>query len=292
MWRSWSAMHWAIHTGLFGRFTSTVPRHHPLAVVGSHHSPEVMHRPDFVPVSTQAMRSKFDAIGRHMELRMGKPFFTVDAVLDTASRQIGVYAGAADLVQQACWELADRRTYVKWAKRTYDVMVIGMPRSFHYGDGMGTNPILMLQAISAQIIRQQRVLSDHPVVICSSVCDGYFHDEEFPAYREVYGLFQRDRAATLPDVEKFGEALSRDQRYIDAYRYRYGYHPFHLHDDQLRTHRRTEVRGHLHEWGEGAGLCRVMGMNTRATFEEALADARAYRPDAAILALPALKTAR
>ncbi len=263
--------------------------------IGSHHSPEVMHRPDFVPVSTHSlMRSKFDAIGRHMELRMGKPFFTVDAVLDTASRQIGVYAGAADLVQQACWELADRRTYVKWAKRTYDVMVIGMPRSFHYGDGMGTNPILMLQAISAQIIRHQRVLSDHPVVICSSVCDGYFHDEEFPAYREVYGLFQRDRAATLPDVEKFGEALSRDQRYIDAYRYRYGYHPFHAFSMISCGHIAEQRCAAIYIVGaKEPGYARAMGMKTRATFEEALADARKYTgPDAAILALPkAFKTA-
>jgi len=57
--------------------------------IGSHHSPAVMHRPDFVPVSTHSlMRSKFDAIGQHMEKRMGKKFFCCDAVLDTYQRKL------------------------------------------------------------------------------------------------------------------------------------------------------------------------------------------------------------
>jgi len=77
-------------------------------------------------------------------------------------------------------------------------MVFGMPQAFHYGNGMGTNPILMMQAISAQIIRHKRVLSDNPVVICSSICDGYFHDEEFPAYREVFNLFQKIMRTRFP----------------------------------------------------------------------------------------------
>ncbi len=34
------------------------------------------------------MRKKFDAIGQYMEKRMGKPFFTCDAVLDTYQNQI------------------------------------------------------------------------------------------------------------------------------------------------------------------------------------------------------------
>jgi len=109
--------------------------------IGSHHSPAVMHRPDFVPVSTHSlMRSKFDAIGQHMEKRMGKKFFCCDAVLDTYQRQIAVFSGAADQVQPLSWEVADKRTYVHWAEKKYDVMVFGMPQAFHYGNAWAPTP--------------------------------------------------------------------------------------------------------------------------------------------------------
>jgi hypothetical protein len=257
--------------------------------IGSHHSPAVMHRPDFVPVSTHSlMRSKFDAIGQHMEKRMGKKFFCCDAVLDTCQRQIAVFSGAADRIQPLSWEVADKRTYVRWAEKKYDVMVFGMPQAFHYGNGMGTNPILIMQAISAQIIRHKRVLADNPVVICSSICNGYFHDEEFPAYREVFNLFQKDYANTLPDVERYAEYLSRKQEYIDKYRFDYGYHPFHAFSMISCAHIAEKHCAAIYIVGaQEPGYARAMGMKTRATFEEALRDARKYvgdRPN--ILALP------
>jgi hypothetical protein len=263
--------------------------------IGAHHSPAVMHRNDFVPVSSSSlMRSKFDAIGQHMEACMKKKFFCCDAVLDTAQRQIAVFSGAADLIQPLCWEVADRRTYVHWAEKKYDVMVFGMPQAFHYGNGMGTNPIFMMQAISAQIIRHKRVLSDNPVVICSSICNGYFHEEEFPSYREVFDLFQKDYANILPDVERYAGYLSRRQEYIDKYRFNYGYHPFHAFSMISCAHIAEKHCAAIYIVGaQEPGYARAMGMKTRATFEEALSDARKYvGADPNILALPrAFKTA-
>jgi lactate racemase len=257
--------------------------------IGSHHVPDVMHRDDFTPVSTHSMmRSKFDAIGLYMEKCMNRKFFTVDAVLDTNARQIAVFAGYAKEIQPRTWEIADKRTYVKWAEKKYDVMVFGMPQAFHYGNGMGTNPILMLQAISAQIIRHKRVLKDNCVVICSSVCNGYFHDEEFPSYRELYELFQKDYNNILPDMERYGEYLSTKKEYIDKYRFNYGYHPYHAFS--------MISCGHIAEMNCSAiyivgaqepGYARGMGMKTRLTFEEALKDAGKFvggSPN--ILALP------
>ncbi len=263
--------------------------------IGSHHTPHVMHREDFTPVSSHSlMRRKFDAIGQHMEKCMGKKFFTCDAVLDTSARQIAVFSGYAREVQPLSWEVADKRTYVPFARKKYDVMVFGMPQAFHYGNGMGTNPILMLQAISANIIRHKRVMKDNCVVICSSICNGYFHDEEFPSYKETYDLFQRDYHNVLPDIEKYGEYISTKQEYIDKYRFNFGYHPFHAFS--------MIACGHIAEMNCSAiyivgaqepGLARSMGMKTRATFEEALRDAGKYvgkSPN--ILALPkAFKTA-
>lgn len=257
--------------------------------IGAHHVPHVMHRDDFTPVNNHSlMRKKFDAIGQHMEKCMGRKFFTIDGVLDTYARQIAVFAGYAKEMQAKSWEIADQRTYIPWAEKKYDVMVFGMPQFFHYGNGHGTNPILMLQAISANIIRHRRIMNDNCVVICASMCNGYFHDEEFPSYREVYELFQKDYHNTLPDVEKFGEYLSHNQTYIDKYRYSYGYHPYHAFSMISCGHIAEMHCSAVYIVGaQEPGYARGMGMKTRATFEEALKDAEKYvGKDANILALP------
>ena len=77
-----------------------------------------MHRADFVPVSTHSeMRNKFDQQGMFMEEKMGKKFFCCDAVLDSKSRQIAIFSGYAKEMQPISWEVADKRTYVHWAKK-------------------------------------------------------------------------------------------------------------------------------------------------------------------------------
>lgn len=101
--------------------------------IASHHVPDCMHRSDFTPVSAKSqMRQKFDAIGQHMEKKMGHKFFTVDAVLDTKMRQIAVFAGYTKELQPLSFEVADKRTYIPWAEKKYDVMIFGMPQMFHY----------------------------------------------------------------------------------------------------------------------------------------------------------------
>ncbi len=257
--------------------------------IASHHIPRVMHRDDFTPVSSKSlMRQKFDQIGKHMEKCMGNKFFTCDAVLDTFSKQIAVYTGSCEDIQPLCFADADKRTYANWATKKYDIMVFGMPQNFHYGNGHGTNPILMMQAIGAQIIRHKRVMSDNCVVICSSLCNGYFHDEEFPSYRKLFEIFQTDNNNTLVDINKHIEYIARDEEMIKKYRFNYGYHPFHGfsmtscgHIAEMNT-LATYIVG-----AQEPGLARQMGMKTRATFEEALADAVRYTgKNPNILALP------
>ncbi len=106
-------------------------------------------------------------------------------------------------------------------------MMFGIPQSFHYGNGYGTNPILILQAIAANVIRHRRVLKDNSVVICSSICNGYFHDEEFPSYRPLYELYHKDYHYELPDLARYGELFCQDEKLIKACRFGYSYHPYH-----------------------------------------------------------------
>lgn len=258
--------------------------------IASHHSPKVMHRSDFTPVSgASQMRTKFDEIGMHMEEKMGKKFFCCDAVLDTYSRQIAIFSGYAYEMQPKSWEIADKRTYVHFAEEKYDIMMFGMPQDFHYGVGMGTNPIQMMQALSAQVIRHKRVMKDNCVIICPSICNGYFHEERWPYSRELYEVFQHDFMNTLADMDRLSEYYATNEEYIRKYRFANAFHPYHAFS--------MMTCGHIAEMNTSAiyivgaqepGIARSMGLKTRATIEEALTDAkRKYTGNnPKILALP------
>ena len=92
---------------------------------------------------------------------------------------------------------------------------------------MGTNPIQMMQALSAQVIRHKRVMKENCVIICSSICNGYFHDERWPYLRELYNMFQHDYMQILPDMDRYGEYFATNEEYIRKYRFANAFHPFH-----------------------------------------------------------------
>lgn len=258
--------------------------------ISAHHVPQVMHKEDFVPVSAKStMRQKFDQQGMLMEEKMGKKYFCCDAVLDSKSRQIAIFSGYAREMQPISWETADKRTYVHWAEKKYDVVVFGMPTNFHYGDGMGTNPIQMMQALSAQVIRHKRVLSDKCVFIAASICDGWFHDERWPYAKELYDLFQHDYMNILPDINRYGEYYGTNPEYIKKYRFANAFHPFHAFSMMSCGHLAEEHTSAIYIVGaREPGIARGMGLKTRATVEEALADAmkKFVGTEPNILALP------
>ena len=257
--------------------------------IASHHVPKVMHREDFVPVNnSSAMRHKFDEIGSYMEKCMGKKFFCCDAVLDTKSRQIEINSGSADGVQEKAWVMGNQRTYVPFAEKKYDVIVFGMPQFFHYGDGMGTNPIMLMQALSAQVIRHKRIMSDNCVFICSSTCNGYFNERLWPYLPELFELFKEEGNA-LVDLNRYGEYFATNEEYIRKYRFANAFHPFHGFSMISCGHLAEKHTSAIYLVGaEKPGYARAMGLKTRETFEEALKDARLkYLPkEPNILALP------
>lgn len=244
--------------------------------IASHHVPAVMHREDFTPVNNGSlMRNKFDEISMHMEEKMGHPFFCCDAVLDSKSRQIRIFSGYAKEMMPLSWKVADRRTYVHWAEKKYDVIVFGMPQKFHYGDGMGTNPIMMMQALSAQVLRHKRIMSDRCVIICSSLCNGFFNDKKWPYLRELYEWFQHDQMNQLPDMNRLGEYFATNEEYIRQYRFANAFHPFHGFSMMSCGHIAEMNTSAIYIVGaEDPGYARGMGLKTRATFEEALEDAK------------------
>lgn len=197
--------------------------------IASHHCPETMHRDDFLPVSIHStMRKQFDSIGRAMERGMGKKFFCVDAVLGQKAQVLGVYCGSTEEVQKASWTLAERRTNVTLdISEPADILVYGLPRTFHYGPGMGSNPIFMLQAIGAQLSRCWGVFRQGGVIIAPAISDGWFNDHWFPSYEYTYQRMQEFSDFAKFCQSHYVEEISTNSDYIYQYRNNYTFHPFH-----------------------------------------------------------------
>ena len=235
-----------------------------------HHTPKTMYRGDFKPVSTHShFRDQLTEIGQKIEESMKAPFFAVDAVLNGNSRQTAVFAGSAEEVEKASWPAAAERTEVELEGEKADILVLGMPRSFHYGPGMGSNPILMLQSIGASIVRAAGALKPGAVVICASVCDGWFNEEWFPPYREVYELFQR--CTYVDEMTHYEDDMANRPGYVHKFRHAFGYHPFHafsmlyMGGIALDYARAVYVAG-----AKSPGFARGMGCIPTKTFDEAV----------------------
>jgi len=191
-----------------------------------HHPPATLFRHDFVPISTRSwFRTQLRRIGEVIERHMKQPFFAVDAVLNGSNEQLAVFAGRIPEVERATWPLAAGRTEVVIPGEPADVLVLGIPRTFHYGPGMGSNPLLFKQAIAASLARAYAALRPFPVIIAFCVCDGWFNDEWFPPYREVYRLLQR--CCSVEELARYEDDVCTRPEWIRKYRYAYGYHPFH-----------------------------------------------------------------
>ncbi|MHB1534514.1 MAG: lactate racemase domain-containing protein [Acidimicrobiales bacterium] len=244
--------------------------------IAGHHGPATMHRPDFVPISTDShFRHQLRAIGQQIQSGIGHPLYAVDAVIGKGSTILGTFAGAVDDVEQASWPLARRRTNVEVETEPADVLLFGLPRDFHYGPGMGTNPILMAQATASVIARCAGLLRPEGVAIVFSECDGWFNDDWFPSYRETFERWNERRS-----VEEMGTAIddiATRPEYIDAYRFKGGYHPFHgfsmLSMAAIGLQRTARI---LIVGAKAPGWARAMGFEPVVDFDAALVEAKRH----------------
>ena len=194
--------------------------------IRSHHTPKTMYQDDFVPASTGShFRDQLRDIGKTVEAGMNKQFFLVDAVLNASSQQLAVRAGVPDEVEAATWAEAAVRTNVTVPGRPANVLVLGIPRSFHYGPGMGSNPVLMMQGIGSWVTRAGAALDERFVVIAASVCDGWFNHAWFPAYEAIYQKLQDVNSAS--ELIAFEEEFATNPQWVHQYRREFAYHPFH-----------------------------------------------------------------
>lgn len=238
-----------------------------------HHTPGTLQRDDFVPVSTGSrFRDQIRTIGQTIERERGSGFFSVDAVLNGQSRQLAVVAGAPIEVEEATWPTAGQRTEVAVPGPKANVLVLGIPRSFHYGPGMGTNPILMMQACGAWVTRAAGALEDRFVIVAVSVCDGWFNDAWFPAYRGIYEKLQELTSAD--ELLPYEEEFATNPEWVYRYRHAYAYHPFHGFSMAYMGGIATARAQAIYFVGAKApGYARGMGASPQPSFEAAIARA-------------------
>ena len=197
--------------------------------IASHHIPATMHHKDWMGASTSSqMRRQFKSIGQAIEKALGKKFFAVDAVLGQRSQILDVKAGEVGAVEEATWPFADKRTKVYLEmKGPADILIMGLPRNFHYGPGMGSNPILMSLAIGGQLSRCWHAFREGGVIIAASVCDGWFNPHWFPSYEETYLALQKYCTAAEFLGSEDAMQIVHDYEYRYQYSNNYTYHPFH-----------------------------------------------------------------
>jgi hypothetical protein len=248
--------------------------------IASHHAPKTMHRGDWLGGARNSrMRDQFRSIGEAIEARTDKQFFAVDAVLGQKADILDVRAGRIAEVESATWPLADRRTNIVLdaLREPADILLVGMPRDFHYGPGMGTNPILMSLGIGVQYSRCAKALREGAVVIAISSCDGWFNADWFPSYEETYNALQGFSTAEAFLASDEAVRISTDSEYCFSYSNRYTYHPFHAMSMMsggavpLKWCSEVMVVG-----AKKAGYARGMGFSTYSTVDEAMTAARKH----------------
>ena len=248
--------------------------------IGSHHIPKTMHRKDWLGGAKKSkMRDQFQSIGMSIEAQLEKPFFAVDAVIGKTADILDVKAGRIEEVEEATWPLADKRTNIrlKELSEPADILLIGLPRDFHYGPGMGTNPILMSLGIGAQYSRCARALRPDAVVIAIAACDGWFNEDWFPSYEETYQGLQKFSNAEEFLSSNLAEKIATDSEYCFSYSKRYTYHPFHA--MSMTSGGSVPLKWCSQVYVVGAkepGYARGMGYRTMPTFGAALQDSKKY----------------
>jgi nickel-dependent lactate racemase len=247
--------------------------------IASHHAPKTMHRDDWLGASPKGrMRDQFTSIGKAMEAGIGKQFFAVDAVIGQFAEVLAVHAGSLDHVEKACWPLAGRRTNVMLDDTgPADILVVGVPRNFHYGPGMGSNPVLMALGLGGQLSRCWKALRPDPVMIAVSISDGWFNPHWFPSYEETFWQMTEFNTAEEYLASDKAREMSTRADYVYSYSNAYTYHPFHamsmLSGGAVPVKRCQKVmvvgaKKPLH--------IKAMGMTPVASFDQAMREAERY----------------
>jgi nickel-dependent lactate racemase len=236
------------------------------------------HTPDGMSMSLHKnrMHAVFDAMGRHLEAKLGKRVFKIETVLANRSQIAAVFAGGVDETRQASLEVLSAVHKPRRASGDKaDVIVYGIPAWSPYASFATMNPILTLISSGLGYLGGYIEALGKPgcSVILATPCPDEWDLEHHPSYREVW---DRVLSVTRDPYEisaRWIDEFATRGDYIERYRNSVAFHPVHA---ILATHPLKRLRHAARVFVAGAQspeLPRHLGFQPTASVEEAIAAA-------------------
>ena len=247
------------------------------------------HTPDGMSMSLHKnrMHAVFDAMGRHLEQRLGKRVFKVETVLANPFQAGAVFAGGVDETRRAAIEVLGKVHQPRRATgERADVVVYGVPAWSPYAVFASMNPILTLISSGLGYLGGYIEAQGNPgcSVILATPCPDQWDMEHHPAYREVWDRVLPASRDPYEISQRWIEEYATRADYIEQYRDAVAFHPVHA---ILATHplKRLRHAGRVFVAGaEDPALPRHLGFEPTSTVEEAITAAESiHGRDASIV---------
>jgi nickel-dependent lactate racemase len=249
------------------------------------------HTPDGMSMSLHKnrMHAVFDAMGKHLESRLGKRVFKIETVLANPFQAGHVFAGGVDETRRAAVEvLSAVHQPRRAAGEPADVVVYGVPAWSPYATFASMNPILTLISSGLGYLGGYIEALGKPgcSVILATPCPDQWDMEHHPAYREVWDRVLADSRDPYQISQRWIDEFATRGDYIERYRNAVAFHPVHA---ILATHplKRLRHAGRVFVAGAtDAALPRHVGFEPTATVEEAIVAAESiHGRDASIVCI-------
>jgi nickel-dependent lactate racemase len=236
------------------------------------------HTPDGMSMSLHKnrMHAVFDAMGRHLEARLGKRVFKIETVLANPFQAGRIFAGGVDETRRAAIEvLGAVHQPRRAAGERADVVLYGVPAWSPYAAFAGMNPILTLISSGLGYLGGYIEALGNPgcSVILATPCPDQWDMEHHPAYREVWQRVLPASRDPYEISERWLDEFATRADYIARYRDAVAFHPVHA---ILATHPLKRLRHAGRVFVAGAcdpALPRHVGFEPTASVEEAIAAA-------------------
>ncbi len=202
------------------------------------------HTPDGMSMSLHKnrMHAVFDAMGRHLEARLGRRVFKIETVLANPFQAGAVFAGSVDETRQAAIAMLGTVHQPRRAGGDpADVVVYGVPAWSPYAAFASMNPILTLISSGLGYLGGYIEAQGKPgcSVILATPCPDQWDMEHHPAYREVWDRVLPQSRDPYEISERWIDEFASRADYIERYRNSVAFHPVHA---ILATHPLKRLR--------------------------------------------------
>jgi len=193
--------------------------------IASHHNHRVVNHADSTIGDHRRnyFRQLKAEINAGIEAATGKRIFYINWIGGTGGTISKVFAGYSPEVEEPAWKAADKFSIVDVPQA--DVLIIGMPSSFAYGNA--NNPLIAAigMAYPPRVWLGDHVLRDGGVIIGLNPSNGHYDEATYPSTREVLDLF--DNVSEISEMSRFQSLVANRPEYLYRYQYGNAYHPIH-----------------------------------------------------------------